>query len=594
MSDSPVPKRPRFVLAGTSNKGQSQLALNSPGLPAQQARQQELDAAKDMNGQSPAPARAQPATLDDPRKNDSLSSDPSANVSGINNTNGSARNAADADKMIGKTIGEKYMIEGQLGQGGMGTVYVASDKQSGIKVAVKFVLNEDDKSIKRFQKREAEALVEVNHPNVVKVLDVGIHTDPDSTQRPYIVMELLEGRDLGEVLKEETRLRVDRTIMIGIQICKAMEAVHAKKIVHRDIKPSNIFLARVGDDHEFVKVIDFGLVKFEDREALESSISSAGAMLGTPFYISPEAIQGLRVSDKSDVFSIGVLLYKMVSGRYPFVGDNPNAVSLQIISQDPPIPSAACPEANIPGDMDQLIMSALRKYPGPRPDAGTLRQGLEACAEGRDGLRLSMERTVEGTPESFGAASPSSPTLREGAGKNAAQPGEEKEEGTAGQRSDKTGGQNQLINKSTRKRKIVLGIIAAGALSAGTAGALLYQNQASELAHLGNQNRPAASSIVSATASQKPTNGKPKQTAEPLVHKVIVTSDPKGAIVYVIEGSKMRRLGLTLNNLEVELPPGKQTIILQTNGYTDRKVEVPDDAKAVNVIMASGKTEISK
>jgi len=227
-----------------------------------------------------------------------------------------------------------------LGAGGMGAVWVADHVTLRTQVVVKFMsheLSKDPASIARFS-REAASASNVKSPHVVQMLDHGVTDDGVA----YIVMELLEGSDLAHRLRESPVLSLDETGKILVQACKALGRAHERGIVHRDIKPDNIFLCNVGDADVFVKLLDFGIAKANDGQGMTQT--KTGAVMGTPYYMSPEQAIGLKTIDhRTDLWSLGVVAFEALTGRRPFEADNIGALVVAIHSGPIPTPSHANP-----------------------------------------------------------------------------------------------------------------------------------------------------------------------------------------------------------------------------------------------------------
>ncbi|MDQ2855607.1 MAG: serine/threonine protein kinase, partial [Acidobacteriota bacterium] len=227
---------------------------------------------------------------------------------------------ASADKLIGITIDGRYLVEKELGQGGVGAVYLARDHKLHDKpVVVKVLLEKslrDEWVVQKFQ-QEKEALARVDHPGVVGILDTG--ELPDG--KPYIVMQYVEGIALRDAIKGKPEgMDLERVASIIKQIGAALSAVHAKKIYHRDLKPENIMLQSLGHGDEQVKIVDFGIAKIKES-VIAPSTATGGASAGTIVYMSPEQLRGERISAASDIYALGVIAYEMVTGRRPFSPD---------------------------------------------------------------------------------------------------------------------------------------------------------------------------------------------------------------------------------------------------------------------------------
>ena len=291
------------------------------------------------------------------------------------------------DPLLGRTLDEKYRLDERLGTGGMGTVYRATHLLIDRPVAIK-VLNsryvEDEAAQVRFR-REARAAGRLQHVNAVTVTDFGSTTDG----LVYIVMELLEGYTLRDVLAREAPLDVARAVSIMLQISSAVAAAHEAGVIHRDLKPANIFIVQRKDAPPFVKVLDFGIAKLA-AEALDDdddpqTLTQVGAMIGTPRYMSPEQCDGRHLTPAADVYSMGIILYEMLTGTTPFNGTSPLAIALKHSSQAPRNPREFV--ATIPPALEEVVLHTLEKQPEQRPpDAEAFRRELYEVAE-----RLGLE-----------------------------------------------------------------------------------------------------------------------------------------------------------------------------------------------------------
>jgi beta-lactam-binding protein with PASTA domain/predicted Ser/Thr protein kinase len=260
----------------------------------------------------------------------------------------------------------RYRVVSRLGAGGMADVFLAEDQQLGRKVALKLLhrrFAEDPDFVERFR-REAQAAAGLQHPNVVGIYDRGEY---DGTY--YIAMEYLPGRTLKQVIREEAPLDPIRAINIAIQILKAARFAHRRGIIHRDLKPHNVMIDDAGD----AKVTDFGIAR-----AGASDMTETGSIMGTAQYLSPEQAQGHSVSASSDLYSVGVVLYEMLTGRVPFDADAAVTIALKHVSEAPVPPSAINPA--IPPELEQTVLWTLNKNPADRPvDADQLITVLEHC-----------------------------------------------------------------------------------------------------------------------------------------------------------------------------------------------------------------------
>jgi serine/threonine protein kinase/tetratricopeptide (TPR) repeat protein len=275
--------------------------------------------------------------------------------------------------MIGQTVSH-YRIVGKLGGGGMGVVYEAEDTRLTRHVALKFIPEEmakDKKSLDRFV-REARAASQLNHPGICTIHDID-----DNEGHPFIVMEKLEGTSLKDLMRSR-RMEIDEILDIGIQVADALAASHAKGIIHRDIKPANIFVAQNGQ----TKILDFGLAKMvhdpnSSEAAMEDSLTAMGVIPGTAVYMSPEQARGEELDARSDLFSLGVVLYEMSTGKKPFATGNVITTLDAVLNQKPVSPLQLNPK--LPPDLEGIIGRAMEKERGHRyPNALAMKGDMQS------------------------------------------------------------------------------------------------------------------------------------------------------------------------------------------------------------------------
>ncbi len=299
--------------------------------------------------------------------------------------------STEQDPMVGQIIGGRFRITGVLGEGGMGIVYVGEQQMGSAtrKVAVKTLhshLSKDASVLARFH-RECGTVAQLEHPNTIKVYDFG--ATPDGTL--YIAMEFVSGRSLSEAIEKEGAMATDRVIGILRQMCGALEEAHGQGIVHRDLKPENVILTHRAGDDNFVKVLDFGIAaRTESADAQrEKKLTQQGMVLGTPPYMSPEQFTGKSLDARSDVYSLGVMAYEMLTGRLPFEADTPWQWATQHMTAQPTPFEVAAPSQSIPEGMRAAILQALSKDRELRPKGA--RAFFEALS---GGARMTAEAPV--------------------------------------------------------------------------------------------------------------------------------------------------------------------------------------------------------
>jgi serine/threonine-protein kinase len=404
--------------------------------------------------------------------------------------------------MIGQSFGN-YRAISILGEGGMGIVYLAEHPEIGRKVAVKVLHRDfarDQQVLGRFL-NEARAANAIRHPNIIEILDSGALAD----QTPFLVMELLEGESLAARIRRTERLAVRDAVDFAYQTASALSAAHGKGIVHRDLKPDNLFI--VPDPHEAdrerIKVLDFGIAKLQQSSPGDSVKTRTGTLMGTPIYMSPEQCRGVRTVDhRTDIYSLGVILYEMLIGRPPFVSEGFGDLVNMHINMAPPPPRAARPDLS--PDLEAVILTTLAKAPEQRFD------GMQAFQAALKSASAGLF-TVRGSSPDIGSGARGPRSVLT----SASQVGFEIKQTTL------TGGAGEQIPYRRSKGKaLALGI---GLAALAGAALLVLRRPATDVRD------PLPAGSAAAVGTGKP-EGAPADPAAPGPAAVIVPSPSKAAV----------------------------------------------------------------
>jgi len=295
---------------------------------------------------------------------------------------------SESTRLIGVLLSERYRIEAKIGTGGMSTVYLATDETLDRPVAVKLLHSEISGEVEQLERfrREAKSAARLSHPNLVSVIDAG-----DEEGRPFIVFEYIQGETLKTRLEAEGPLPVDEAVAYAIEIARGLQAAHARKLVHRDIKPQNVLID--GEGH--AKVTDFGIARSLEAKGL----TDTGRVMGTTDYVSPEQAMGEIVDERSDLYSLGVVLFEMLTGEVPFEAETQVAVAMKHVNE--PLPDVFELRPGIPAAVAAVIDKATSKDPKRRYDSiAEMVADLESCLEvtaGRSRKPSGQATTVLGT-----------------------------------------------------------------------------------------------------------------------------------------------------------------------------------------------------
>ena len=452
---------------------------------------------------------------------------------------------AEADALLGRRFGS-YVVEQKLGEGGMGAVYRAVQPEIGKQVAIKFLapqLSAHPEVVQRFF-AEAKAVNLIQHDNIVDIFDFG-QTDGLS----YFVMELLRGESLEATLVERQRLSLGRTVDIAIQVADAISAAHARNIIHRDLKPDNIYLVTRSGRRDFVKLLDFGIAKLAGSDGNNLSRTMAGVVLGTPGYMSPEQGTGGAVDARTDIYALGVILFRMLSGQLPFDGPTFAAILQRQLTEPPPNLRAL--RSDVSPSLAQLVHKMFAREPGDRPEQ--MREVLE---------RLIAEQPAVGREASGSfrplAVAPSGELIVE-------------------ERTTLSGaaGEKGAFGEPPATRRAPTLLVAGGAALAIVVAGVAWVGSGKRPAGAAPPTAPAAHEAVApapapATATAPTVANPAPATTAPVAasFQIYVESDPPGAEVFA--GSD--RLGVTPGKLTV--PGDEATLRLHLGGFHDERIEV--------------------
>jgi serine/threonine-protein kinase len=462
-----------------------------------------------------------------------------------------------ASSLIGRRFGS-YVVEQKLGEGGMGAVYRAVQPEIGKLVAIKFLAEQFSSSpgvVQRFF-AEARAVNLIQHDNIVDIFDFG-QVDGHS----YFVMELLRGASLEDVLRNQGALAVPRVLDVGVQVADAIAAAHARGIIHRDLKPDNIFLVPKSGRPDFVKLLDFGIAKLTDPVTGQGGggqRTALGAVLGTPGYMSPEQGTGDLVDARTDVYALGVILFRMLSGRLPFDGRTFSEILQKQLTEPPADVSVVRPEVS--PSLAALVHQMFARDIGARP--ATMAEVLARLRAELDAV--GPVRPATGKQAIIGSASGAQPIIRAPSGPVPVQRSTTLS-GATGQRSVADSSSAIDLPKRGPARFVAIG---AAALAVAGVAVFFATRKPTPTA-------PPPVKLATQAAIEKPiekpapTAARPRRTGDAVGQGgVLVETDPPGAQVFL--GSRV--LGVT--PVRVTLPGDEAVLRLKLPGYRDERVEV--------------------
>jgi serine/threonine-protein kinase len=309
---------------------------------------------------------------------------------------------------VGQVLAGKYRVERQIGRGGMGVVLAATHLQLEHQVAIKVLrrdLLEDDKALTRLLS-EARAAAKIRSEHVARVLDVGTLENGS----PFIVMEYLEGEDLADLLDRQGALDVPQAVQFLLQSCEALAEVHAAEMVHRDLKPGNLFIARLPDGSASLKIVDFGISKHIGPSAHATAATTSAQVLGSPYYMPPEQMRAEPVDERSDIWSLGAILFEMLTARPPFLGETLPEVYAAVLAQ--PAPRVVSLRPDVPPGLDEIVQRCLDKDPAQRfCDVADLAEALAPFGNSRSAHSVERVSRILSNPNLFRAPGGNTPKV---------------------------------------------------------------------------------------------------------------------------------------------------------------------------------------
>jgi serine/threonine-protein kinase len=468
--------------------------------------------------------------------------------------------------LVGTLLSERYKVLKELGEGGMGTVYLAEHTTIRKKLAIKVLSSEychKQDLVDRFL-QEARAASMISQENVVEITDFG--TTP--TGSVFFVMEFLDGEDLSATIKREGAQPWARVQPIMLQICRALQAAHESGIIHRDMKPENCFRIKRGKSDDFIKVLDFGIAKVTTDDSEGKGLTRTGMIFGTPEYMSPEQAQGAKPDYRVDIYALGVIMYELLTGRVPFTADTFMGILTKHMFEVPDAPSVVAPQAQIPEDVESIILKAMQKDREYRfQDMAAMATAIETAGSGSAAVSVVNEQIVK--PEvgqiQFGGTPTPTPTPVPGTYPPATATGE------------------LAMPQPSSKGTLAAGIIAI-LLAAGGVGAYFMM--------AGGEPEAPAPEPAPAVAVAPPAVIQPKvepkvdpgeKPTTPVTEKVKITIATKGIDAQILDARDDSLFGMTnsTEGFEIEKSTEAVWVTLRAPGYEDFMFEiVPDRTKS--------------
>jgi serine/threonine-protein kinase len=504
-------------------------------------------------------------------------------LAGDHDSPATAQDGANQDPFVGRVFNGRFHVQSLIARGGLGAVYKAEQAPLGRMCAIKILQPRyEETTPDEFNKRfflEASIASKLTHPNNVTLYDYG-HTKDDIY---FMAMELLDGQTLAQTIQSDGPMGEERATHIARQICRALREAHSLGVIHRDIKPSNIFLTQKHDEPDFVKVMDFGLVK--DVNLQDDGLTKAGMFMGSPKYMSPEQIQGQIVDARSDIYAVGVVIFEMVTGKTPF--DRRSSVQTLIahLNEDAPALRQAYADCVISAHMEQVIYRCMAKSPADR--FSSTDELLIALKGFMGAAATATISSVSGSFPSLNSSSSHPHFVPGRSGSHVFMAGQTSSDGIT---PGAVAAAKNFADRARTRRLLWGGLAAAGVGAAVVAAILLRPAESvvpAPVATLAPSSETPAASVVPAAPASEPVASAPEPTPEAAPPPLLVETTPAGALIRLGDGAGKTLCDSTPCEIpRSELPNGTVELHITKNNYviTTEKAEPGQEKLSVRLI----------